>query len=238
MSDQDETTRLQAIRERARQDNTSAVITKDDARFLLSILEAARQEIATLTELAYHRQSGGRTWKDVATVALHDQASAEAQGDALRQQIATLQAQVDALTRAQAEWQPIDTAPEAEWVSVYLPGLYPVTAIRTSSRGEVAWFLAATGDGHGVRLNPSHWKPLAAGPGEKPAERATVDALTAALRALEADTREREKVCRDYAAEHGREKQEASARYHEGGATAFHDIAAKLAVLLDERGSR
>jgi hypothetical protein len=67
------------------------------------------------------------------------------------------------------EWQPIETAPEAEWVSVYLPGMYAVTAMRTTSRGTPAWFLAGPYDGPGVRLNPSHWQhlpvpPSASGP--------------------------------------------------------------------------
>jgi hypothetical protein len=70
------------------------------------------------------------------------------------------------------------------------------------------------------------------------AERATVDALTAALREMEADASRREQICREYAAEHGRTKQEASARFHEGAATAFKETAQRLAVLLDERGSR
>jgi hypothetical protein len=128
-----------------------------------SALEAARQEIATLQAATEAQHTAWNRENDLR----HD-----------------AEAQVDALTRAQADWRPIETAPEAEWVSVYLPGLYPVTAIRTTSRGEVAWFLAATGDGHGVRLQPTHWRPLAAPPGEKAAERVTVDALTAALREL------------------------------------------------------
>jgi prefoldin subunit 5 len=245
---QDETTRLQAIRhyrkfcEMVAKERAAGIVieTTDEwwgeiAETLLaveqsaSVLEAARQEIATLTELAYHRQSGGRTWKDVATVALYDHASAEAQGDALRQQIATLQAQVDALTRAQANTGAAPGTPEriAEireylWIHHGHQGVYGDDGERQCGQCAPTWdykrapleqvALAA------FKAMQAQVATLTSDLAQARAERVTVDALRAALRKA-------------------KEAAEGDCCY--GGSCVAGDVVAIVdAVLLDERGSR
>jgi hypothetical protein len=185
----------------------------EDARkerdVLLSALEAARQEIAKNRSIPatwanavnsakglcesqanrweHHDPKTAQHWR---TVAIHlgalylaqDHAraeSAEAQGDALRQQIADLQAQ----TRANADWEPMDTAPRdgTRILANVLTGLSP-RIVKHALQGWVddAGYWPSEPDMAG-------WMPLTA---QRGTDRVTVDALTAALRELEANWRQ------------------------------------------------
>jgi hypothetical protein len=57
-----------------------------DVHASLAKVEELEKQVAKLSELAYFR-NGGRTWKDVATVALHDHEQATAELSALREEL-------------------------------------------------------------------------------------------------------------------------------------------------------
>jgi hypothetical protein len=131
---------------------------------MASVLEAARQEIATLNGDAITTREASMRWQ---------------------QRAESAEGQVDALTRAQADWQPIETAPkDGDTVIVYAAHYVRSHGVPASwdrdpedERGQ-CWRVA---DAIADRVKPTHWMPLPSPPGEKPAERARVDALTAAL---------------------------------------------------------
>lgn len=64
-----------------------------------------------------------------------------------------------AAVKEQGQWQPIETAPEATYVLVWLPNYGAYRAIRT----ERDWW-AVEFRGEGCIVNPSHWMPDIAPP--------------------------------------------------------------------------
>lgn len=77
--------------------------------------------------------------------------------------------QVMKLIRAERNrWQPIETAPEDEWVLIALSTGEVYRAVLTLDDGEYspAWYLTAFVPLH-PKLTPTHWQPLPEPPSER-----------------------------------------------------------------------